>query len=94
MKYYFCNLPADTSLERLAAVVRGRGPIEQFYEEAKEGCGLGDYQGRRWDGFHRHLALDMLAYSFLVTRRMPCLLSHTEQSPPLSATPVVTSSPA
>ena len=28
VKYYFCNLPAATSLERLAAVVRGRWPIE------------------------------------------------------------------
>jgi hypothetical protein len=27
---------------------------------------LGDYQGRRWDGLHRHLALSMVAYSFLI----------------------------
>jgi hypothetical protein len=40
--------------------------IEQFYEDAKGECGLGDYQeGRRWDGVHRHLALVMVAYSFL-----------------------------
>ena len=43
---------------------------EQFYEDAKQACGLGDYQGRRWDGFHRHIALVMLAYSFLVRQRM------------------------
>lgn len=78
-RYYFSNLPRETPLEYLAAVVRGRWPIEQFYEEAKQECGLGDYQGRRWDGVHRHLALVMLAYSFLVLQRL-----QTEQSPPKS----------
>lgn len=92
VKYYFCNLPADTALERLAAVVRGRWPIEQFYEEAKEGCGLDDYQGRRWDGFHRHLALVMLAYSFLVTRRLSTR-PPTGGFSPLNAKAVATGNP-
>ncbi|HYU73473.1 MAG TPA: IS701 family transposase [Ktedonobacteraceae bacterium] len=69
-KYYFSNLPAEMRLEQLVPLVRGRWPIEQFYEEAKQECGLDDYQGRRWDGLHRHLALVMLAYSFLVSERM------------------------
>ena len=54
------------SLERLAALAKSRWAIEQFYEDAKGECGLGDYQGRRWDGLHRHLALVMVAYSFLM----------------------------
>ncbi|MBC8162252.1 MAG: transposase, partial [Roseiflexaceae bacterium] len=70
IKYYWINLPADTTLNQLAAYVRARWPIEQFYEDAKQEYGLGDYQGRRWDGFHRHVALVMLAYSFLVQHRM------------------------
>jgi SRSO17 transposase len=65
-KYYFSDLPEDTSLERLAELAHSRWSIEQFYEDAKGECGLGDYQGRRWDGLHRHLALVMLAYSFLM----------------------------
>lgn len=65
-KYYFSDLPEDTSLERLAELAHSRWNIEQFYEDAKGECGLGDYQGRRWDGLHRHLALSMLAYSFLM----------------------------
>jgi SRSO17 transposase len=64
-KYYFSTLPADLSVERLGALAHSRWVIEQFYEDAKGECGLGDYQGRRWDGVHRHLALVMLAYSFL-----------------------------
>jgi len=65
VKWYFSNLPADTSLHRLVELAHSRWPIEQFYEDAKGECGLDHYQGRRWDGLHRHLALVMLAYSFL-----------------------------
>jgi SRSO17 transposase len=66
LKYYYSSLGADVSLERLAALAKSRWAIEQFYEDAKGECGLGDYQGRRWDGLHRHLALSMVAYSFLM----------------------------
>src|SRR5215218_2016954 len=65
-KYYYGTLGADVSLERLAALAKSRWAIEQFYEDAKGECGLGDFQGRRWDGLHRHLALVMVAYSFLM----------------------------
>jgi len=65
-KYYYSTLGADVPLERLAALAKCRWSIEQFYEDAKGECGLSDYQGRRWDGLHRHLALSMVAYSFLM----------------------------
>jgi len=68
-KWYFSNLPADTPLHRLVEMAHSRWPIEQFYEDAKGECGLDHYQGRRWDGLHRHLALVMLAYSFLARQR-------------------------
>ena len=66
LKYYYSTLGAEVSLERLASVAKSRWAIEQFYEDAKGECGLSDYQGRRWEGLHRHLALSMLAYSFLM----------------------------
>jgi SRSO17 transposase len=66
LKYYYSSLEAGVSLERLAALAKSRWAVEQFYEDAKGECGLGDYQGRRWDGLHRHLALSMVAYSFLM----------------------------
>jgi SRSO17 transposase len=69
LKWYFSNLPADTPLHRLVELAHSRWPIEQFYEDAKGECGLDHYQGRRWDGLHRHLALVMLAYSFLACQR-------------------------
>ena len=66
LNYYYGSLGAQASLERLASLAKSRWAIEQFYEDGKGECGLGDYQGRRRDGLHRHLALSMLAYSFLM----------------------------
>jgi len=68
-KYYYSNLPADVPLTRLVTIAHARWVIEQFYEDAKGECGLDDYQGRRWDGLHRHLALVMLTDSFLMIQR-------------------------
>src|SRR5215211_9110764 len=65
-KYYFSTLSEGSSLKRLTELAHSRWAIEQFYEDAKGECGLSDFQGRRWDGLHRHLALSMLAYSFLM----------------------------
>ena len=69
-KYWFSTLPPETALERLVTLAHARWVIEQFYEDAKQECGLDHYQGRRWDGLHRHLALVMLAYSFLMLQRL------------------------
>jgi SRSO17 transposase len=69
VKWYYSNLPAETPLQRLVELAHSRWPMEQFYEDAKGEGGLDHYQGRRWDGLHRHLALVMLAYSFLARQR-------------------------
>jgi len=66
LKYYYSTLGAEVPLERLASLAKSRWAIEQFYEDGKGECGLSDYQGRRWEGLHRHLALSMVAYSFLM----------------------------
>src|SRR5499427_1015799 len=91
VKWYYSNLPADTPLQRLVELAHSRWPIEQFYEDAKGECGLDHYQGRRWDGLHRHLALVMLAYSFLARQRwMP---AHTAGFSPLWGAAVVSGGP-
>jgi SRSO17 transposase len=94
LRYSCSNLPADTPLERLAALVRARWPIEQFYEEAKQECGLGDDQGRRWDGLHRHVALVLLAYSFLAQQRMTDEERAVGRFSPLRAAPALAGDPA
>ena len=91
-KWYLSNLPADTPLHRLVALAHSRWPIEQFYEDAKGECGLDHYQGRRWDGLHRHLALVMLAYSFVARQRwMP---TDPVGVSPLRETPIVPGRPS
>jgi SRSO17 transposase len=65
-KFYWSNLPAETTLAELAGYAHRRHAIEQFHEEAKGELGWEHYQGRLWSGFHRHAVTVMLAYSFLV----------------------------
>jgi SRSO17 transposase len=65
-KYYWSSLPAETTLEALAGYAHRRHAVEQFHEEAKGELGWDQYQGRLWQGFHRHAVTVMLAYSFLV----------------------------
>jgi len=74
--------PQETSLQRLVLLAHARWVIEQFYEDAKQECGLDDYQGRHWIGLHRHLALVMLAYSFLMLYRLTLPLPPEEAFSP------------
>lgn len=83
IKYWFSVLPEDASLQRLVLLAHARWVIEQFYEDAKQECGLDHFQGRSWEGLHRHLALVMLAYSFLMLQRLTLPLPSDEAFPPL-----------
>lgn len=70
LKWFFSSLPADTPVSRLVELAHLRWPIEQFYEDAKGECGLDHFQGRSWEGVHRHLAIVMLAYTFLMLQSL------------------------
>jgi SRSO17 transposase len=65
-KYYWSDFPAHTPLAVLVEYAHRRHWVEQYHEEAKTELGWDQYQGRRWDGFHRHAITVMLSYSFLV----------------------------
>lgn len=56
---------SEVTLERLARVAGMRWHIESCFEEAKGECGLDEYEVRRWDAWHRHITLSLLAHAFL-----------------------------
>lgn len=69
-KYYLSNLPADTSLTRLAGAIKARWICEQAHQQLKEELGLDHFEGRSWTGLHRHALMTMIAYAFLQSRRL------------------------
>ena len=60
---------SDATLEELVHVLHQRWTIEQFHKEAKQLLGLDRFEGRSWKGWHRHVAIVLLAYAFLATLR-------------------------
>lgn len=68
-KYYFAWGMDDLDLEGLLELAHCRWIVERFYQDAKGELGLDDYEGRRWQGFHRHVALVMLAHCYLALQR-------------------------
>lgn len=65
-KYFWSDFPRSTPLKVLVEYAHRRHWVEQYHEEAKTELGWDQYQGRRWDGFHRHAVLVMVSFSFLV----------------------------
>lgn len=65
-KYFWSNFGPRVPPERLIEYAHRRYWVEQYHEEAKGELGWDQFQGRRWDGFHRNAVLVMLSYSFLV----------------------------
>lgn len=43
--------------------------VEKNFKEGKNQVGMGDYQIRTWDGFHRHMAICMLGLNFLMEQK-------------------------
>jgi SRSO17 transposase len=69
-KYYLSNLPPNTPLKRLAALIKARWMCEQAHQQLKEELGLDHFEGRSWRGLHRHALLTLIAYLFLQHRRL------------------------
>ncbi len=69
-KYYLANLPPKTDLRTLAATIKARWVCEQAHQQLKEELGLDHFEGRSWQGLHRHALMTMIAYAFLQHRRL------------------------
>jgi SRSO17 transposase len=60
----------NVTILRMAKAQAQRAFIERVFEEGKNIVGLGDYQTRSWNGFHRHAALSSLAILFLMEQKI------------------------
>lgn len=81
-KYYFAWKLDALPLEEMVQLAHIRWVIERFYQDAKGELGLDNYEGRLWTGLHRHVALVMLAHSYLALRQ-----SYGSRAAPTSSSP-------
>ena len=77
--YYLAYGPAETPVHKLIQIVGRRWSIEDSFEAAKGEVGLDDYDVRKWDGWHRHVTLCLLAYAYLVVVRSGAELAEHEE---------------
>lgn len=69
VKYSFCNMHGET-LERIAQRQGQRVFVERIFEEGKNQIGMGDYQVRSWEGFHKHITLCFLAFYYIASQKV------------------------
>jgi SRSO17 transposase len=69
VKYFVSNAPAETPVATLLLVAFSRWRVERCFEDHKGEVGLDHYEGRRYVGLQRHLALSAVSYLFLVRMR-------------------------
>jgi SRSO17 transposase len=69
VKAYLVALPATASLRALVRLAHHRWAIEQQYMELKDELGLDHFEGRSFVGWHRHVVLTAMAYTWLQDAR-------------------------
>jgi SRSO17 transposase len=67
--YYRVFAPAATPLAEAVRAAGSRWAIEEGFEQAKGEVGLDQYEVRRWEAWHRHVTLALLAHAYLEVTR-------------------------
>ncbi|MGF1473255.1 MAG: IS701 family transposase [Rubrobacteraceae bacterium] len=67
--YYLCYGPAQTEVRQLIRIAGKRWSIEDGFKAAKGETGLNEYEVRKWEGWHRHVTLSLLAHAYLAVLR-------------------------
>lgn len=70
IKYSLSNAPTNTSPLKLAQMQAQRYWIERAFQDGKSHVGMADYQVRKWQSWHRHMALVMMAGLFMLKQRI------------------------
>jgi SRSO17 transposase len=69
IKYFLASAPPETPVSTLLRVAFSRWRIERCFEDQKGELGLDHYEGRRYLGLKRHLAITAVSYLFLARTR-------------------------
>ena len=93
-KYYLSNLSRDTTLKRLASLIKARWVCEQAHQQLKEELGLDHFEGRSWRGLHRHALLTLIAYLFLQHLRLRAAAGGKKKSQRTATATQLTGHPA
>ena len=67
--YFLAYGPAETGADELLRVCTTRWQIEEGFAQAKGEVGLDQYEVRKWEAWHRHATLCLLAHAYLVVMR-------------------------
>jgi SRSO17 transposase len=73
MGFYQAYGPWETSVEELVGVCQERWVVEECFAEAKDEFGLDQYEVRKWEAWHRHVTLCLLAHAFLSVIRQAAI---------------------
>jgi len=68
-RYFLAYSPEATPVEELVRVCESRWQIEEGFAQAKGEVGLDQYEVRKWNAWHRHATLCLLAHACLVVTR-------------------------
>jgi SRSO17 transposase len=69
LAFYQAYGPEATTVKELVKVCQERWAVEECFAEAKGEVGLDHYEVRKWDAWHRHVTLCLLAQAFLAVVR-------------------------
>jgi SRSO17 transposase len=70
IKYAISDAPEDTKPSQFTEWATMRWPIEQSFEESKSELGMQSFEGRSWEGLHRHIQLVFVAHLFIQLMRI------------------------
>jgi SRSO17 transposase len=72
VKYWLSNMAPATRLRTMVRLGKLRWRSEHDYRELKTGLGLDHFEGRSFLGWHRHVALAVLAQAFCTRPKSGC----------------------
>ena len=70
VRVFLCHAPRRAKPAHLARLTGTRWAMETCFQEGKQLLGLGDYEGRSWQGWHHHTTLCMLLHFFLLRGKL------------------------